>query len=129
MTESDLKTLENKIRDLPIEKATNVKPEDLGLTSTELDQYIKDSNSLFLGKTDKGVYFKKFWLNNITKVSKFIVNPLATEKDHGANSVVYAVRVNSDNSHSYSEGSYNMDNSKWKPITENIQKIIDLNSQ
>lgn len=122
MTESDLKTLENKIRDLPIEKATNVKPEDLGLTSTELDQYIKDSDNLLIGKTSEGTYFKRFWINEYIKNSVYIIDPQKFVQNNGANSVVYAVRHNE-----YSDDSYNIDNSKWKPLTDNITDIITKN--
>lgn len=136
MTESDLKTLENNIRDLPIEKATNVKPEDLGLTSTELDQYIETSKGQLIAKDPKsGNYFKKFQLiKDGYQGSTYIIDPQnsAYIKQDDLTIIpnfpmVFAVRSKGTSSE-YSEGGYNLDDSKWEPTTKNVQKILDLNS-
>lgn len=137
MTESDLKTLKNKIRDLSNEKATNVKPEDLGLTTNEeLDKLIETSKGQLIDKDPvSGNYFKKFQL--ITKGyqgSTYIIDPQSSAYIEQADStiipnspMVFAVRSKGNYSE-YSEGGYNIRDSEWKPTTENVQKIIDLNS-
>lgn len=136
MTESDLEALENKIRDLPIEKVNDIKPEDLGLTSTELDQYIETSKGQLIAKDPvSGNYFKKFQLiKDGYQGSTYIIDPQnsAYIKQDDLTIIpnfpmAFAVRSKGTSSE-YSEGGYNIMDSKWAPTTENVQKIIDLNS-
>lgn len=134
MTESEVNAL---LRDLPNEKATNVKPEDLGLTTNEeLNKLIETSKGQLIAKDPvSGNYFKKFQLiKDGYQGSTYIIDPQnsAYIKQDDLTIIpnfpmVFAVRSKGTSSE-YSEGGYNLDDSKWEPTTENVQKIIDLNS-
>lgn len=134
MTESEVNAL---LRDLPNEKATNVKPEDLGLTTNEeLNKLIETSKGQLIAKDPvSGNYFKKFQLiKEGYQGSTYILDPQSSTYIKQDDLTIipnfpmaFAVRSNG-TSLEYSEGGYNIMDSKWAPITENVQKILDLNS-